>query len=115
MLCEINETEEMRISKLIRGFREDLREKLDILQNLTFETTSSSALEYEKYPKKKINTIYRTPQVRTSPTINPTPVSKAEITKQNPKNKVLTLVNVMVLPITRMNVQCEGFHNNCVA
>ena len=53
MLCDINEPEEMKIGKFIGGLREDLREKLEVMQPLTFDTTCTSALTYEKYSRKK--------------------------------------------------------------
>lgn len=53
VLCDVNEPDEMRVGKFIGGLREDLREKLEVMQHLTFETACSSALTYEKYSKKK--------------------------------------------------------------
>ena len=58
-LCDVNEPEEMRVGKFIGGLREDLREKLEVTQHLTFETACSSALTYENYSKKK-NTYVQT-------------------------------------------------------
>ena len=42
VLCDVNELEEMRVRKLIGGLREDLGEKLEVMQHLTFETACSS-------------------------------------------------------------------------
>ena len=55
VLCDINESEEMKIGKFIGGLREDLREKLEVMQHLNFDTVCNSALTYEKYAKKKSN------------------------------------------------------------
>ena len=53
VLCDINEPEEIRIGKFIGGLREDLREKLEVMQHLTFDIACNSARTYEKYSKKK--------------------------------------------------------------
>ena len=53
VLCDINEPEEMKIGKFIGGLREDLREKLEVLQPLTFDIACTSALTYEKYSRKQ--------------------------------------------------------------
>ena len=62
----MNEAEEMRIGKFIGGLREELREKMEILQNLTFEVACSSALIFEKYARKKSPTIFKPTQVKSN-------------------------------------------------
>ena len=76
VLCDINEPKEMRIGKFIGGLREDLREKLEVMQHLTFDTACNSALTYEKYSKKR--SIYTQP-------LRPTP-SKSNIINNNVGN-----------------------------
>ena len=110
VLCEINETEEIRIGKFIGGLREDFRQKLKILQILTFETTCSIALVYEKYAKKKPNTTYRTSQTKTNASTSTLTATRTDITKQKPMSKVLTHVKDVVC------FKCHGtghYKNEC--
>ncbi|XP_057544861.1 uncharacterized protein LOC130824016 [Amaranthus tricolor] len=58
----------MKIGKFIGGLREDLREKLEVMQHLTLDTAFSSALTYEKYAKKR-NTCAQ-PRESTFPKLN---------------------------------------------
>ncbi|XP_057517897.1 uncharacterized protein LOC130798821 [Amaranthus tricolor] len=51
--CDLNEPEKMRVGKFIGGLREDLREKLEVMPHLTFNTACNSALTYEKYSRKR--------------------------------------------------------------
>lgn len=53
VLCEVNEPEDMRLGKFIGGLREDLREKLEVLQNLTIESAFSSALSMKNMQRKE--------------------------------------------------------------
>ena len=55
VLCNIADSEEMRIGKFIGGLREDLREKLEVMQHLNFDTVCNNALIHEKYAKKRSN------------------------------------------------------------
>ena len=48
VLCEIDELEELRIGRFLGGLREDLREKVEVIQNLTYEGACKSALIFEK-------------------------------------------------------------------
>ena len=68
VLCDINKPEDMKIGKFIGGLREDLREKLEVMQHVTFDTVCNSALTYEKYSKKK--STYTQPFKPTSPKIS---------------------------------------------
>ena len=58
----------MKIGKFIGGLRDDLRERLEVMQHLSFDTTCNSALTYEKYSKKK--STYAQPVRPTSPKIS---------------------------------------------
>ena len=53
IVCDTNETEEMKVGKFIGGLTEDLRRKLELTPNLTFSLACSNALTLEKYSKKK--------------------------------------------------------------
>ena len=68
VLCDINESEEMKIGKFIGGLREDFREKLEVMQHLNFDTVCNNALIYEKYARKKSN--YTQPFKLTTPKPN---------------------------------------------
>ena len=52
-MCEIDEPEELRIDSFLGGLREDLREKVEVIQNLTYEGACNSALIFEKSAKRK--------------------------------------------------------------
>ena len=51
VVCDTNETEEMKVGKFIGGLREDLRRKLELTPNLTFSLAYSNASTLEKYPR----------------------------------------------------------------
>lgn len=51
VLCEIDEPEELKIGRFLGGLREDLREKVEVIQNLTYEGACNSALIFEKSAK----------------------------------------------------------------
>ncbi|XP_057545741.1 uncharacterized protein LOC130824739 [Amaranthus tricolor] len=53
VLCEKNEPEERKIARFLRGLREDLREKIEVMQNLTYEGACTSALILEKSARRK--------------------------------------------------------------
>ena len=53
IVCDLNESEEMWVSKFIGGFREELRRKLELNENPTFILACSTSLTLEKYSKKK--------------------------------------------------------------
>ena len=48
VLCDVNESEELRVRKFIAGLREDIRRKLLLTPNLTVHTTGSFAIDLEK-------------------------------------------------------------------
>ena len=43
----------MKIGRFLGGLREELREKLEPIQNLTYDGACNSALVFEKYEKTK--------------------------------------------------------------
>lgn len=51
--CDVQESEEMRVGKFLAGLTEDLREKIELIPNLTVTLTCNHALTLEKYSKKK--------------------------------------------------------------
>ena len=53
VVCDTNETEEMKVGKFRGGLREDLRRKLELTPNLSFSLACSNVLTLEKYSKKK--------------------------------------------------------------
>ena len=53
VLCEINEPEEMKIGRFLSGLREDMREKIEVMQNLTYEGACNSALILEKSARRR--------------------------------------------------------------
>ena len=55
VLCEIDEPEDLKIGRFLRGLKEDLREKVKVIQNLTYEGTCNSALIFEKSAKRRSN------------------------------------------------------------
>ena len=54
VLCEIDEPEEMKIGRFLSGLREDLREKIEVIQNLTYEGACNSALILEKSARRRV-------------------------------------------------------------
>ena len=59
MVCEdltfdINEPEEMKMGRFLGGLKEEIREKLEPAQNLTYKRACRSALVYEKYAKNRV-------------------------------------------------------------
>ena len=54
VLCDINESDDMKLCRFLRGLREEIRSKLEPLQNLTYEGACHSAQVYEKYAKKGV-------------------------------------------------------------
>ena len=55
VLCDIDEPEEMKIGRFLGGLREEIKIKLEAVQNLTYKGACNSALVYEKYAKSKPN------------------------------------------------------------
>lgn len=51
VLCDINEPEEMKIGRFLGGLREELREKLEPIQKLTYDGACNSAVTYESMRK----------------------------------------------------------------
>lgn len=51
MLCDINEPEEMKNGRFLGRLKEEIREKLEPVQNLTYDGAYNSALAYEKYAR----------------------------------------------------------------
>ncbi|XP_057530723.1 uncharacterized protein LOC130809106 [Amaranthus tricolor] len=54
VLCEVDELEEMKIGRFLCGLREDLREKIKVMQNLTYEGVCNSALILEKSARRRV-------------------------------------------------------------
>ncbi|XP_057529968.1 uncharacterized protein LOC130808520 [Amaranthus tricolor] len=53
VMCDIPEPEEIKIGRFIGGLREDLREKLEVMPNLTLDLAYNSAITYEKYARRR--------------------------------------------------------------
>ena len=53
MLCDITDSEEIRLGILFVGLREDLRIKIALISNLTVTLVSNHALLLEQHSKKK--------------------------------------------------------------
>ncbi|XP_057545740.1 uncharacterized protein LOC130824737 [Amaranthus tricolor] len=53
-LCEKHEPEERKIGRFLSGLREDLRERIEVMQNLTYEGACNSALTFEKSAKRRV-------------------------------------------------------------
>lgn len=77
MLCDVSETDEMRVAKLLASLKDDIREKLITILNMTRQLACNLALNIEKEATKKMvhnNVGYnRTP--RTLPLRNTTNTS----------------------------------------
>jgi retrotransposon gag protein len=71
ILCDINEPEEMKIGRCLGGLRDEIREKLEPIQNLTYDGAYNSALVYEKHEKGRSQQGFKSnrppPQVRSNP------------------------------------------------
>ena len=94
VICETNETEEMKVGKFIGGLREDLRRKIDLTPNLTFSLACSNALTLFKYSKKKTSTRstynrpMRNPNLRN--VVNPTHTSNQTTTQEKTSSLTIT-------------------------
>ena len=53
LLCDVHETEDIRINKFVVGLREDLAEKMLSTPNLTFSEVCNLAINYEKFANRK--------------------------------------------------------------
>ena len=53
VLCNIDEPEALKIGRFLGGLREDLREKVKVIQNLTYEGACNSALILEKSTRRR--------------------------------------------------------------
>ena len=53
VMCDIPEPEEIKIGRFIGGLREDLREKLEVMPNLTLDLACNSAITYKKYARRR--------------------------------------------------------------
>ena len=53
VLCNIDEPEELRLGRFLGGLREDLREKIEVMQNLTYEGACNSAMMFERAARRK--------------------------------------------------------------
>lgn len=53
VLCDVNEPKEMKIGRFLGGLRDEFREKLEHIQNLTCDGACNSALIYEKHARSK--------------------------------------------------------------
>ena len=53
VLCEIDEPEELKIGRFLGGLREDLKEKVEVIQNLTYEGACNIALIFEKSARRR--------------------------------------------------------------
>ena len=56
VLCEVNETDEIRVSKFLVGLKEDIKKKLMLKPNLTLPMACNLALSLEKFASKKKKT-----------------------------------------------------------
>ncbi|CAO2837812.1 unnamed protein product [Amaranthus hypochondriacus] len=57
VLCDVNDSEDMRVGKFLGGLREDLRMKLSLIPNLTVALAGEHALLLEQYAKKRTSHI----------------------------------------------------------
>ena len=120
VLCDVNETKEMKVGKFIGGLREDLREKLEVMQHLTFETACSSALTYEKYSKKKntyVQTFRPTPSKPNTPNNNTGNIITTVSTHNKPLNptvlsKTKERPNVLMKDVMCFKCHSHGHYRN---
>ncbi|XP_057526414.1 uncharacterized protein LOC130805648 [Amaranthus tricolor] len=93
VVCDTNETEEMKIGKFIGGLREDLRRKVELTPNLTFSLACSNTLTLEKHSKKKLNigSTYNRPMRNYNPrnVATPTPT----VTQTNAPDRIPPMTN----------------------
>ncbi|XP_057543321.1 uncharacterized protein LOC130821549 [Amaranthus tricolor] len=114
VVCDTNETEEMKVGKFIGGLREDLRKKLELIPNLTFGLACSNALTLEKYSKKKssMGSTYNRPVRSYNPknVATPTPT----VTQTNAPDRIPPLTNITKdkNPKDLKGVVCFKFHGH---
>ena len=116
LLCEIDEPEELKIGRFLGCLREDLREKVEVIQNLTYEGACNSALIFEKSarttytPSRSRETSCKTPVQNTS--VNRVTQQHRDHTEKLPpasKDKEVNLKDIMCF-------KCHGhdhYKRNC--
>lgn len=112
VLCDINEPEEMKIGRFLGGLRDELRERLEPMQNLTYDGACNSALIYEKHDRNRTSQGFRGSRMlvtRTMPNNNPRG-SKPLNNKPQPRDKNTALTKDVVC------FKCHGhghYKNEC--
>ena len=70
LLCDVHETEDIRINKFVVGLREDLVEKMLSTSNLTFPEVCNLAINYEKF-SNRMKASQSTPSYNRNPRAQP--------------------------------------------
>ena len=85
VLCDVNDSEELRVGKFIARLREDIRGKLMFTANLIVHATGNLAIEIERYASRKkqqSNTSYS----RTTRTFTPSNSNTTVAPRNTPSN-----------------------------
>lgn len=94
VLCDIGDSEDMRVGKFLAGLREDLRLKIALKPNLTVTMAGNHALMLEQHTKKKPAPLAGHTFNRGNSTPYPRNNSQSTYTKTNPssesKGKIVT-------------------------
>ena len=114
VLCDINDSEYMRVGKFLGGLREDLRLKLSIVPNLTVALVGEQALLLEQYSKKRATPTFGQPMTRNNQSVNPRSVNTNAPSK--PGNSVETKGKSVTPTKDVVCFKCHGhghFKVNC--
>ena len=87
VLCEINDTEDLKLAKFMAGLRENIREKLMVIPNLDLQLAFNMAISIEQaYTKKKMskNNYFKSPRSFTPRNNNPRSPRLQKKTEQPP-------------------------------
>ena len=115
MLCEVNETDEMRVGKFLAGLKEEIRKKLILTPNLTLPMACNLALSLEKFVTKKRSTSNYN-YTRTPKNLPPrTPTNSVSAPKRD--NQDRGVKNKATLPLKNVVCfKCHGhryYNNDC--
>ena len=100
VLCDIRESEDMRVGKFLGGLREDLRLKLTTVPHLTVALAGEQALLLEQYSKKRVTQTTGQSMTRSIQPMNARNVSNTgsscKTNTSEPKGKSVTPIKDVV-------------------
>ncbi|XP_057526371.1 uncharacterized protein LOC130805605 [Amaranthus tricolor] len=107
VLCDINEPEDMRVSRFIAGLREDIRDHLRITPDLTLNTASLHAIDVERFVNRLTATHNKTTRAYNPRNTSSFTTPRKEAQSTGPKNST-TKTEPPINPKDVICFKCNG-------